>query len=366
MSSDSAPPSDSIVADQRPRLAITVGDVAGVGPELALKCATDASVLRRCRPILIGPGPALTEVATELKLPLPPTVTLGQLTMGDSTGDWKASGAAILECGDVPVDSLRPGEFSAATGRASFAAVELAIEQTMAGVFDSIVTCPIQKEAWHAAGTGYLGHTELLADKTGTKEFCMMLSGEACSTVLATIHLPLADAIAGLSIEQITRAIRLGGLAMEKRHGRPPRVTVLGLNPHAGEGGLLSHGEEERIVQPAIDEIRQWLRSASKDWVVTGPVPPDTAFTPAMRNATDVHVCLYHDQGLIPLKALSFDDAVNVTLGLPIVRTSVDHGTAMDLAWKGIASSGSLRSAIAMANDLGPTKAGLARNRHHE
>ncbi|MCC9598967.1 4-hydroxythreonine-4-phosphate dehydrogenase PdxA [Stieleria sp. JC731] len=331
-----------------PRLAITVGDVAGVGPELALKCAADASVVERCQPILIGPVEPLKQVAARLSLSLPEVVDLQSLQSGGVK-----SGALLLPCGEVASDSFQPGQFSAATGRASFVAVELAIEQTMAGTFDAIVTGPIQKEAWHAAETGYLGHTELLADKTETTDYCMMLSGEACSTVLATIHLPLIDAIKNLSIEQIKRAIVHGGNAMEKRHARPPRVAVLGLNPHAGEGGLLSHGEEETLIRPAIESVQRWLSQQGKNWEIIGPLPPDTAFTPAMRDATDVHVCMYHDQGLIPLKALSFDDAVNVTLGLPIVRTSVDHGTAMDLAWKGVAKTGSMLSAIAMAIDLG-------------
>ncbi|OYP36363.1 4-hydroxythreonine-4-phosphate dehydrogenase PdxA [Rhodopirellula sp. MGV] len=335
-----------------PRIAITVGDAAGVGPELALKCAAEATVVQRCQPILVGPEAPIRQVAAKLRLAVPPTITLGDLESPGAQEGPLSLGPLLLACGDVPLDGFQPGTFSAATGRASFEAVELAIEGTMGGLFDGIVTGPIQKEAWHAAGTGYLGHTELLADRTETSDFCMMLSGEACSTVLATIHLPLADAIKTLSGEQIKRAIRQGATAMEKRYGRPPRVTVLGLNPHAGEGGLLSHGEEENIIQPAIESVRRWAHSQDKDWTITGPVPPDTAFTPAMRAATDVHVCMYHDQGLIPLKALSFDDAVNVTLGLPIVRTSVDHGTAMDLAWKGDAKTGSMLAAITMAIDL--------------
>lgn len=342
----SAPSTLPPISHAKPRLAITVGDAAGIGPEIALACAADESVRKRCQPILIGPATVMRKIAARLDLEMPTVKSI------DRFGKQDESAGVLIDCGEICLDAITPGQFSKQTGQASFRAVDFAIEHTLAGRFDAIVTGPIQKEAWHAAETGYLGHTELLGDRTETTEFCMMLSGKACSTVLATIHMPLADAIAGLSIELIQRAIRLGGLAMETRHNRPPRITVLGLNPHAGENGLLSHGEEETLISPAIERIRQWSESENRGWQVTGPVPPDTAFTPAMRSATDVHICMYHDQGLIPLKALSFDDAVNVTLGLPIVRTSVDHGTAMDLAWKGTASRSSMLSAINMAIEL--------------
>jgi 4-hydroxythreonine-4-phosphate dehydrogenase len=174
----------------------------------------------------------------------------------------------------------------------------------------------------------------------------MMLTSDSISCVLATIHIPLADVPSKLTTHSILRAIRLGAAALSLRHRRPARVTVCGLNPHAGENGMFSHGEEDRLINPAIEDARQ-------DGVhVVGPLPPDTAFTPSMRRQTDVYVCMYHDQGLIPLKALAFDDAVNVTLGLPIVRTSVDHGTALDLAWQGKASHSSMLAAIDMAIDL--------------
>jgi 4-hydroxythreonine-4-phosphate dehydrogenase len=344
--SDMSPPARTPNHHVKPRLAITVGDAAGVGPEIALACATNESVRARCCPILIGPATIMRTVADRLSLEMPATGTL------DALNRQNPSNGFLIDCGEIPIESFVPGRFSDATGQASFLAVDLAIRETLAGRFDAIVTGPIQKEAWHSAGTGYLGHTELLADRTGTTEFCMMLTGESCSTVLATIHLPLIDAIAALSIDSIARAIRLGGCAMEARNARPPRITVLGLNPHAGENGLLSHGEEEELICPAIERIRRWSETEMRGWKIAGPVPPDTAFTPAMRAATDVHICMYHDQGLIPLKALSFDDAVNVTLGLPVVRTSVDHGTAMDLAWKGAASANSMLSAINMAIDL--------------
>ena len=185
---------------------------------------------------------------------------------------------------------------------------------------------------------------------TGTKRFRMMLTSDAISCVLVTIHIPLAAVAASLTQADVLESIQLATEALRRRcqqqRGRPPRVVVCGLNPHAGEGGLMGLGEEQQIIAPAIEQARQLGID------VVGPLSPDTAFVPARRQQTDVYVCMYHDQGLIPLKALAFDDAVNVTLGLPLVRTSVDHGTAMDIAWQGRASVSSLHSAVRLAAEL--------------
>ncbi|MEM8667764.1 MAG: 4-hydroxythreonine-4-phosphate dehydrogenase PdxA [Planctomycetota bacterium] len=307
-------------------IAITVGDVAGVGPELAIRCANDPNVSDRCTPILYGPKSVLMRIA-------------------DFCG-YDHQSLAIRDIGGVEAENVQPGQFDAATGLASFSAVEQAIQDASSGQVAAIVTGPIQKEAWNQAGISFPGHTELLGQRTGVDDFCMMLTSPQISCVLATVHIPLADVPKALTTESIIRAIRLGAAALAKRKRSTPRVTVCGLNPHAGENGLIGHGEEDAIIQPAIAAARQ-------DGIqVVGPLPPDTAFTPSMRAATDVYVCMYHDQGLIPLKALAFDDAVNVTLGLPIVRTSVDHGTAMDLAWRGKASAASMMAAIEMAIEL--------------
>jgi 4-hydroxythreonine-4-phosphate dehydrogenase len=321
-----------------PRIAITVGDVAGVGPELALICANNEAVKKRCIPFVLGPACVLQAVAKQLNLACPATVKMDQI--------GAATSAAIVDVGEVTVDQFQVGEVNRHTGQASFEAVELAITYALNQDIDAIVTGPIHKEAWNAAGVPFPGHTELLAQRAGTTDFCMMLTSDTISCVLATIHVPLADVPKLLTKENVLRAIRQSNTALERRLERPPRVTVCGLNPHAGENGLFSHGEETNIIQPAIDQAR------SEGVEVTDPIPPDTAFTPAMRQATDVYVCMYHDQGGIPLKALAFDDAVNVTLGLPIVRTSVDHGTALDLAWQGKANHQSMLAAIEMAIDL--------------
>ncbi|MAI71030.1 MAG: 4-hydroxythreonine-4-phosphate dehydrogenase PdxA [Rhodopirellula sp.] len=309
----------------KPVLGITVGEASGVGPELALRCATLPEVNARCRPVLYGPRDVLTQIAGAVGLEVP---------------------HQVVNVGSLSGDSIKPGEFSSESGFASYQAVDAAIGDALATKIDAIVTGPIQKEAWRLGGVKYPGHTELLASRCGITDYCMMLTSEQISCVLVTIHVALADVPQALSVEAILRSIKLGAEAMGKRHGRTARVAVCALNPHAGEQGMFSHAEEENLILPAIRQAR------SLGIELTGPLPPDTAFTPSVRNKTDVYVCMYHDQGLIPLKALAFDDAVNVTLGLPIVRTSVDHGTALDLAWTGKANHQSMLAAIHMAVDL--------------
>ncbi len=289
--------------------------------------------------MLVGDDALLKRVGMLIGNSSPPLTPLSELRN-------HRDGVATLSTGSLDVDQVQPGLWSAATGAASYQWVRVAIEAALRGDVDAIVTGPIQKEAWHAAGVAYPGHTELLAAMTSTINYRMMLTSPAISCVLATIHVPLADVASVLKTEDVYQSILLGNAALTRSLSRPARVTVCGLNPHAGENGLFSHGEEERIISPAIRQAR------SAGIHVTGPLSPDTAFVPSQRDATDVYVCMYHDQGLIPLKALAFDDAVNVTLGLPIVRTSVDHGTAMDIAWQGVASDRSLRAAIQMAIDL--------------
>ncbi len=321
------------------RIGITIGDAAGIGPELALRVAMTWPQSSSTPLILIGDIRLLGRVASQLSLSCPDRIERQNLRE-------PIRGVAVLSEGDLDADAVRPGQWSTETGLASYRWVRIAAELAMEGQLDAIVTGPIQKEAWHAAGVSYPGHTELLAEMTDTSDFRMMLTSPQISCVLATIHIPIADVAERLTTEDVYSSIRIGHEALSRSLGRPARVTVCGLNPHAGEHGMFSHLEEERIIQPAVDKAR------AQGMMVVGPVSPDTAFTPSNRRATDLYVCMYHDQGLIPLKALAFDDAVNVTLGLPIVRTSVDHGTAMDIAWKGIASDASLRSAIQMAIEL--------------
>lgn len=343
--------------NQRPRLAITMGDGAGIGPEIALRVWQDPRVQNAGIPLLFGDARLFARVAKRLGCDLPAIISLADLAAGDF-----ATNGNIVDCGTLNADQVVAGQFSQPTGHASFKTVCEAIDATLRGEVDAIVTGPIQKEAWSLADVPFPGHTELLAQRVASRtndgnpaDVRMMLASETIACVLETIHVPLADVPGLLSIDSLTRTIVLAGETMRRRRARrgsllPPQIGVCGLNPHAGENGLFSHGEEEQIVTPAIQAAREM------GWDVRGPLPPDTAFTPMMRSKIDIYVCLYHDQGLIPLKALSFDDAVNVTLGLPIIRTSVDHGTAMDLAWQGTANCSSMIAAIELASELVETR----------
>lgn len=351
------------VASTMKRIGISIGDPAGIGPELALRAASRIDEFPDVELVLIGDAALLGRVAACVGLPLPQVMTPDDwdAPRNEETSDlerpdhWRAktntnTNTKIVSTGNLNSDSVVAGKWSRETGAASYHWVCFAAEATLAGKLDAMVTGPIQKEAWNAAGIEYPGHTELLAELTAATRVRMMLTSEEISCVLATVHIPLADVASRLTMDDVFESIQLGAIALEKRCLRkfnaPPRITVCGLNPHAGEHGLMGYQEEERIIEPAI------LRARAAGIDVTGPLSPDTAFVPARRQMTDVYVCMYHDQGLIPLKALAFDEAVNVTLGLPIIRTSVDHGTAMDIAWKGIASESSLLAAIRMAREL--------------
>lgn len=330
-----------------PSIGVSLGDPAGIGPEVALRAASELRRSFAGELALIGSYRLLERVSKQLQLPLPPAISAEQWLNArpPQTPDF-----CVVDLPGLDAERVEPGSWTADTGSASYRWVELAIKAALAGRIDAMVTGPIQKEAWRAAGSRYPGHTELLAEQTGSRRVRMMLTSPEISCLLVTIHKPLADVASLLTEEAIYESILLAAEAIGRRTWRqrhqPPRISVLGLNPHAGEHGLMSHLEEERLIQPAIDRARQ------KGLDIAGPLPPDTAFIPAWRQRTDVYVCMYHDQGLIPLKALAFDEGVNVTLGLPIVRTSVDHGTAMDLAWQGVADHRSLLAAVQMAEQL--------------
>lgn len=342
----------------RPKLAITMGDAAGIGPEIALRVWNSSEVQSLGYPLLFGDAAIYQRASQKLGCDCPGTISLAEfLVMPKQSIPRDAPHGVIVDCGKLTaeeLDDFTPGKFSAATGRASYQSVTDAIDAAVSGHIDAIVTGPIQKEAWHQAGIDFPGHTELLADRAGRAvhgkpaDVRMMLASDTIACVLETIHIPLADVASQLETKSLVRTINLAGETVQRRNQNrgsllPPRIAVCGLNPHAGENGLFSHREEEQIILPAIEAARQ------SGWTIEGPLSPDTAFTPAMRERIDIYVCMYHDQGLIPLKALSFDDAVNVTLGLPIIRTSVDHGTAMDLAWQGKASINSMLAAIRWA-----------------
>jgi 4-hydroxythreonine-4-phosphate dehydrogenase len=305
-------------------IAVSMGDPAGVGPELCLRLLADPDLGPRC--LVVGDLAVLHAVARACDLP-PPT-------------------GRVHDLGRLSPADFAPGRVSAACGAASHAYVLAALDLALSRQAAAVCTGPIHKEAWAAAGVPFPGHTELLAHHTNADRHVMMLTSEAVTCSLVTAHVGLREVPGLLSVGAVWTALDLTADAMRRLRGREPRLAVCGLNPHAGENGLFGDREEERFVTPAI----QRARAMGLD--VAGPLPPDTAFLPARRAVTDAYVCLYHDQGLIPLKALAFDEAVNVTLGLPVVRTSVDHGTAFDIAWQGKASPGSLLAAVRLAGRL--------------
>jgi len=310
-----------------PRIAITTGDPAGVGPELCLRLLREPRVRERCVPVVYGDRSVLARVARALNWPEP-------------------APADVLDLRAIDATAFDPGAVSAACGRAAYEYVIRAIDDARAGTVSALCTGPLHKEALHAAGVPFPGHTEILAHRTGAPRHCMMLTADAITCSLVTVHVGLREVPALLSVEAIVDTIELTALAMRRIRGRAPRLLVCGFNPHAGEHGLFGEREEERFIVPAIEVCR------AKGIDARGPLPPDTAFLPKLRAACDAYVCMYHDQGLIPLKALAFEDAVNVTLGLPIVRTSVDHGTAFDIAWKGVADASSFVRAVELAAKL--------------
>jgi 4-phospho-D-threonate 3-dehydrogenase / 4-phospho-D-erythronate 3-dehydrogenase len=325
-----------------PRVAITMGDPAGVGPELCLRLLRDDRVREIAWPVVIGDAGVLERVTWELGVPMPQVIS--RATWAEQ---WQnVVGPVVVDLEAVRARTVEPGKVSAPCGRAAYEYVTFAIDAALAGRVDAIATGPLHKEALHAAGIPFPGHTEILADRTKVPRHCMMLTAEAITCSLVTVHVGYREVPALLTVQSIRDTIELTAEAMRLIRGREPRLLVCGLNPHAGEHGLFGDREEERIVSPAIEAAR----AAGID--VSGPLPPDTAFLPKYRAACDAYVCMYHDQGLIPLKALAFEEAVNVTLGLPIVRTSVDHGTAFDIAWKGVADVSSFVQAVKLAAKL--------------
>ena len=327
----------------KPIIAVTMGDPAGIGPEICLRLLAEESLLAYCVPIVLGDAGILDRAAQHCGLPKPRL----RFTHKEFSGRTAAvTEPAVVDVGALPADQLQPGTVGPETGRAGYRYIEAAIEAALAGRVDAVTTAPIHKEALRAAGIPHPGHTEIFAEKTGTQRSCMMLTSPEITCSFVTVHVGYRDVPGLLNVERIVEVIELTADAMRRLRSRAPALTVCGLNPHAGEHGLFGDREEERIIVPAIDKAR------AQGLAIEGPLPPDTAFLPARRRTTDAFICMYHDQGHIPLKALAFDEAINITLGLPIVRTSVDHGTALDIAWQGKAHPNSLFEAVKLAARL--------------
>jgi 4-hydroxythreonine-4-phosphate dehydrogenase len=284
----------------KPRIAITVGDPAGIGPEIARKAAADDRVRAVCEPVLYGP----------------------------------------------PSESIfEPGVLSAAAGRAAYDAICAAVHDAQSGTIHAISTAPVNKLAFAKAGLPWKGHTDLLGHLTGAAHVAMMFWSEPLKVVLATVHVPLASVPAALTRDVIDNTIALTARELPRFGIVNPRIAVAGLNPHAGEDGLMG-SEEQHVLRPAIDAAR------ASGVRISGPFPGDTVFVRAVAGEFDAVIACYHDQGLIPVKVMAFGHAVNVTLGLPIVRTSVDHGTAFDIAGRDVANPSSMIEAVLLAARL--------------
>ena len=323
-----------------PRVGITIGDAAGIGPEIVLKALSDKNIFEVCQPVIIGDDRVLRRTARELNLD--PDFTTIKKGEEFPTGSGKT---VIYDLENIAGD-VRAGEESGVTGKASAEYIEEAVRLWKDGKIDAISTAPISKMAIHLGGYDYPGHTEFLADLTGTNEFAMSFFAEKLRVVLLSTHVSLRDAIELVKKEKLVELIRFSHREISKLLKREARLAVAGLNPHASEGGMFGD-EEAREILPAIEECR-----ARYGIDVAGAFSPDTIFLRGFRGEFDGVVSCYHDQATIAVKCLSFGASVNVTLGLPLVRTSVDHGTAFDIAGKNRAESSSMQAAIRLAAEL--------------
>ena len=320
-------------------IVVTMGCPAGIGPEIIVKTIDSSSF--PCPVVVAGDANVLQRAIEICNV---------QLSVESWTpGEDVIAKQGVLKCLEVTslsVDEVPFGGPSETTGRASFAYIEKAVRLCSEGIACAMVTAPISKLGLSMAGIPYPGHTEMLADMTGSKDFLMMMAGSSLKVTLVTIHCALKDVPSLLDVQRVLHTIKITHEGLVKDFGMDsPCIAVCGLNPHAGEDGMFGT-EEKEIIEPACD----MARNEGIDCI--GPLPPDTVFFHAAKGRYDAVVCQYHDQGLIPFKLLHFDDGVNVTLGLPIIRTSVDHGTAYDIAGKGLANPRSLKNAMELAANI--------------
>lgn len=323
-----------------PLLAITMGDICGIGPEVIAKALAHEEVYRHCRPLVIGHRPSLEAALRFAGRPLSI-----RPVASPSEGRSLPGTIDLLDPGGVDLSDVRVGQVCAAAGQAAVACVFCAADLALSGEVDGIVTAPLNKEAMRLAGFSYAGHTELLAERTGAATSRMMLATEAFRIVHVTTHIALRDVPQRATTDRILKTLDLAHEALLDLGIERPKMAVAGINPHCGEGGMFGD-EELRVVVPAVEQARE------RGWEVTGPLPPDVVFRLAYRGEFDAVIAMYHDQGHVPMKLVAFAEAVNVTLGLPIVRTSVDHGTAFDIAGKGVADETNMLAAIRLAARL--------------
>ena len=331
-----------------PRIGITVGDPGGIGPEITAKALGERSVYRFCRPIIIAEQALMREATriARVNLKVHPV-------QSPEEGIYRPGTMDVLDLCNFSMDTLRYGEITSIQGKAAFEFIQKAIDLALAGSIEAVVTGPIHKEALQKAGYHYSGHTEIFAELTGTRDYAMMLADRAFRVIHVTTHLSMRQAIERIKSKRVLSVIRLAHDSLRRMGIKAPRIAVAGLNPHAGEGGLFGKEEIEEI-SPAVSQAK------AEGILVEGPLSADTIFSKMRGGQYDIVVAMYHDQGHIPLKLVGFRmeakgdrwlsmAGVNVTLGLPIIRTSVDHGVAFDRAGKGTANPQSMIEAIRLA-----------------
>ena len=316
-------------------IVVTMGDPGGIGPEVTVKALCSESLSGVCNPVVIGRADIIREALqlAELSVEVVPLKVMSE----SSPSDGK-----IEVIGIGPQTPFRKGVSSAEAGRAGVSYVEKAVELALGGETEAIVTAPVSKESLGLAGFSWRGHTELLARLTGAEEFAMMFVSERLRVILSTIHVPLNKVPLMITEELLLRTFKLAEKGLDMLGIQSGSIAVAGLNPHSGESGLLGE-EEDGIIKPAIK------KAADMGLNISGPYPPDVVFHKAYNGVFDIVVCMYHDQGLIPFKMLAFDIGVNMTVGLPVIRTSPDHGTGFDIAWKNKANPSSMIEAIKLA-----------------
>jgi 4-hydroxythreonine-4-phosphate dehydrogenase len=326
--------------ERKPVIVITMGDPAGIGPEIIAKIIDSSEIFSLCKPVVIGDAGVMKKQIEEMRLPVS-VKCITSLSQADP-----ANGRLdVLDLKNVDLSTHRWGSPGAASGTAVVEYIKKAVELTMNREADAIVTAPISKEMMNAAGHHYAGHTELISELTGTSEYGMMFVGGGLRVILATIHVALKEVPRLITQASVLQTLRLAHKAVQMFGIDRPRIGVAALNPHAGEGRLFGNEEWDSIL-PAVIEARGEGIHASD------PIPADTLFYKARNNYFDIVVAMYHDQGLAPLKMIAFGKSVNITVGLPIIRTSVDHGTAYDIAGKGCADPASLHEAVTLAVSL--------------
>ncbi|MCL2761242.1 MAG: 4-hydroxythreonine-4-phosphate dehydrogenase PdxA [Desulfuromonadales bacterium] len=322
----------------KPVIALTMGDPSGIGPEIVAKALSGYNLYDICTPVLLGDqkviNRAIKLTGVDLDINIVESINRNIVS--------KPGTINLLQCSCLDSKDFEYAKPTVETGKAVYQYITIAVDACLSGVADAMVTAPINKEALNSAGYNYPGHTELIAQRTNTNDVVMMLAGNKLKVTLASIHEPLSKVHKILTFQKILSTIKITYMDLKKYFCTSPRIAVLSLNPHAGEGGLFG-SEEKDIISPAI-------LAAQKEGIdAVGPMPADTLFHFAAKGDYDAVVCMYHDQGLIPLKLLHFYDGVNITLGLPIIRTSVDHGTAYNLVGKGVAREDSMVAAVKAA-----------------